>query len=77
MIFVIDNNLGANLKERYQNLNKDMETLKLWKKALLDSKEILSSVKSRYSYVQKQQIANLAYIFPITVSQFLNDISIT
>lgn len=60
-------NTGNKLRERYQTLHKDMDTLKLWKKSLLDSKETLSNVKSRFSYRQKQLIAELAFIYPIKV----------
>ncbi|XP_065202120.1 UV radiation resistance-associated protein [Planococcus citri] len=56
---------SSKLKEKYQTLQKDMDTLKIWKKSLLDSKEILSNVKSRYTYRQKQLIAELAFIYPI------------
>ncbi len=52
---------------RYYVLNKDMDHLKKWKKAFMEGKQDLSSLKSQFWFRQKQLIAELAYIYPIKV----------
>jgi hypothetical protein len=56
---------GLELMERYQNLHKDVEYLKEWKRSFVDMREALLLTSAQLSFRQKQLISELNLIYPI------------
>lgn len=56
---------GLELMDQYQNLHKDMEHLKEWKRSFVDMKEVLLVTGARLNIRQRQLISELNLIYPI------------
>jgi hypothetical protein len=56
---------GLELMDRYQNLHKDIEHLKEWKRNFVDMREALLLTSAQLSSRQKQLISELGLIYPI------------
>lgn len=56
---------GLQLMDRYQNLHKDIEHLKEWKRNFVDLREALLLTSAQLSSRQKQLISELNLIYPI------------
>jgi hypothetical protein len=56
---------GLELMDRYQNLHKDTEHLKEWKRNCVDMREALLLAGAELSSRQKKLISELNFIYPI------------
>jgi hypothetical protein len=56
---------GLELMDRYQNLHKDIEYLKEWKRNFVDMREAVLFTGAQLSCRQKQLISELSFIYPI------------
>ena len=57
--------VGVDLMNRYQNLHKDMEHLKEWKKNFVEMREAFLHTSAQLLFRRKQLISELNHIYPI------------
>ncbi|KAJ4442138.1 hypothetical protein ANN_12004 [Periplaneta americana] len=60
---------GLKLMDRYQNLHKDMEHLKEWKKNFVDMREAFLHTNAQLTFRRKQLISELNLIYPIVQAE--------